>query len=82
MDKYHFASLDDMYASIGFGGISVFLQAVTFLKDAKVNLKFYFFQKITHGILSAGLTFLICLVLKVWFLKNNMIVFTKKKTAI
>ena len=50
---------------IGFGGISVFLQAVTFLKDAKVNLKFYFFQKITHGILSAGLTFLICLILKI-----------------
>jgi (p)ppGpp synthase/HD superfamily hydrolase len=22
LDKYHFASIDDMYASIGFGGIS------------------------------------------------------------
>ena len=45
---------------IGFGGLSVFLQATVFLSSAKVNLKFYFFQKFVHGILNAGLTFLIC----------------------
>lgn len=45
---------------IGFGGISVLLQATTFLKNANVSIKFYIFQKITHGILSAGFTFLIC----------------------
>ena len=50
---------------IGFGGVSVFLQASTFLTEAKANLKFYFFQKITHGVLSAGLTFAICLLLGV-----------------
>ena len=50
---------------ISFGGLCVFLQATTFLKDAKVNLKFYLFQKITHGVLSATVTFLICFLLKI-----------------
>mgnify|MGYP006926041318 FL=1 len=47
---------------IGFGGISVFLQTTTFLQSAKVNLKFYALQKLTHGIISAILTFLLCLI--------------------
>ena len=46
---------------IGFGGISIFMQAHTFLKDAKVNTKFYLLSKLTHGILSAILTFVLCL---------------------
>lgn len=46
---------------IGFGGISIFLQAHTFLKNAKVNTKFYLLSKLTHGIFSAVLTFLLCL---------------------
>ena len=50
---------------IGFGGISIFLQAITFLKDANVNLKFYFLQKITHGILSATICFVLCVLLKI-----------------
>ena len=45
---------------IGFGGICVFFQAATFLKDAGVNTKFYIAQKTSHGIISAILTFLIC----------------------
>lgn len=46
---------------IGFGGISIFMQAHTFLKDAKVNAKFYLLSKLTHGIFSAVLTFVLCL---------------------
>ena len=48
---------------IGFGGLCVFLQASSFLKEANVNTKFYLFQKFTHGILSAGITFLLCMIL-------------------
>lgn len=50
---------------IGFGGLSIFMQASTFLKETKMNLKFYLFQKIVHGTLSATLTFLLCLALGV-----------------
>lgn len=50
---------------IGFGGISIFLQAVTFLKNAQVNLKFYFMQKLTQGILSGIVCFLICVIFKI-----------------
>ena len=50
---------------IGFGGISIFMQAFTFLKDAKVNSKFYLLQKFTHGIFSLVLTFLLCLLFKI-----------------
>lgn len=49
---------------IGFGGICVFLQATSFLKEANVNFKFYIMQKISHGILSAVICFLICLAFK------------------
>ena len=50
---------------IGFGGISIFLQATTFLTKSKINLKFYFVQKLTHGMLSAIITFLLCLLTNV-----------------
>ena len=50
---------------IGFGGISIFMQAFTFLKDAKVSSKFYLFQKFTHAIFSSVLTFLLCLLFKI-----------------
>ncbi len=46
---------------IGFGGISILLQAITFLTGANVNLKFYTIQKITHGIFSAIICLFICL---------------------
>ena len=48
---------------IGFGGISVFMQANTFLKDAKVSSKFYLLQKLTHAILSATIAFVLCIIL-------------------
>ena len=50
---------------IGFGGISIFMQAFTFLKDAKVSSKFYLLQKFTHAIFSSVLTFLLCLLFKI-----------------
>jgi hypothetical protein len=48
---------------ISFGGISIFLQAATFLKDAGINLKFYFKQKITHSIISVFISILLCSIL-------------------
>ena len=48
---------------IGFGGLSVFLQGATFLKEAKVNLKFYLLTKITHGLIASLLTYILCLFL-------------------
>ena len=48
---------------ISFGGISINLQALTFLKKMNINLKFYFFQKVTHSILSMALAFLFGLIM-------------------
>lgn len=47
---------------ISFGGVSIFMQAYTFLKDAKVNYKFYLLSKLTHGIFSAIFTIGLCLI--------------------
>lgn len=48
---------------ISFGGISIFLQAATFLKGININLKFYFLQKITHCVLSVVLSIMLCCIL-------------------
>ena len=40
---------------ISFGGISINLQALTFLKKMHINLKFYFLQKITHTLISISI---------------------------
>lgn len=45
---------------ISFGGFSVFFQSITFLSKCKVNMGFYLLQKLTHGLLSAIITFAIC----------------------
>ena len=45
---------------IGFGGISTFFQATTFLSKCKVNCGFYLLQKLTYATISAFLTFLLC----------------------
>ena len=45
---------------VSFGGISIFLQASTFLKSLNINLKYYFFQKITHTILSVLISLMLC----------------------
>jgi sporulation integral membrane protein YlbJ len=44
---------------ISFGGLSVFCQSITFLSKCKVNMGFYLLQKFTHGLLSAGVTFVL-----------------------
>ena len=46
---------------IGFGGFCVHLQSLTFLISSKVNLKFYFFSKISQSIISAVCAFFIML---------------------
>lgn len=48
---------------ISFGGISINLQALTFLKKMDINIKFYFSQKITHSIFSMILAFCFGLIL-------------------
>ena len=48
---------------ISFGGISINLQALTFLKKMKINLKFYFLQKFTHTILSMILAYIFGLII-------------------
>lgn len=45
---------------IGFGGLSVFFQATTFLSKCKINYKFYILQKICHGIICGILAFIVC----------------------
>lgn len=45
---------------ISFGGISINLQALTFLKKMNINLRFYFFQKFTHALISMAIALIIC----------------------
>lgn len=47
---------------ISFGGISINLQALTFLKKMNINLKFYFLQKTTHAIISMILSAILGLI--------------------
>ncbi len=46
-------------ALISFGGLSILLQAITFLSKCKIKIRFYILQKFTHAIISG----LICLLL-------------------
>ncbi len=46
-------------AIISFGGISINLQALTFLRRINIKISFYFLQKITHCAISIILAFLI-----------------------
>lgn len=48
---------------IGFGGISIIFQSITFLSKCKINYKFYVLQKFTHALISAVFTFLLCLLI-------------------
>ena len=47
---------------ITFGGLSIHFQALTFLSKAKVNIKFYFMQKLTHTLLSVVLAIIFGLI--------------------
>lgn len=46
---------------ISFGGLSIHLQSISFLKSAKIKMSVYFLQKFTHSILSCLFCFLFCL---------------------
>ena len=48
-------------ALISFGGISINLQAITFLSKCNISIPFYFFQKLTQTILSVVVCILILL---------------------
>lgn len=50
---------------ISFGGFSIHFQALTFLSQAKVNIKFYFLQKLTHTIISCILALIIGLIFNI-----------------
>ena len=47
---------------IGFGGFCVHLQSLTFLISCKINLKFYFFSKITQSLLSGVIALLLVVI--------------------
>ena len=46
-----------------FGGLCIFLQATTFLKDAKVKSSYYFLVKVFQGLVGAGIAYLVSLAL-------------------
>lgn len=46
---------------ITFGGLCVHAQSLAFLTKCKVNIKFYFLQKITQTIIACVICFLLCL---------------------
>lgn len=46
---------------IGFGGISIHLQSLIFIKQFNMSYKLFFVQKLTQGIISCAICFLVCL---------------------
>lgn len=46
---------------ISFGGLSIHLQSLNFLKSAKIKISVYFLQKFTHAIFSTLICLFICL---------------------
>lgn len=46
-----------------FGGLCIFLQATTFLKEAKVRSSYYFLVKVFQGLVGAGIAYLVSLAL-------------------
>lgn len=48
---------------ISFGGLSIHAQSLSFLTKSKINVKFYFLQKITQTIFACVICFLLCSVL-------------------
>ncbi|MBQ0017311.1 MAG: hypothetical protein KBT30_01610, partial [Clostridiales bacterium] len=48
---------------ITFGGLSIHAQSLAFLSKCKVNIKFYFLQKITQAIFACAISYLLCLII-------------------
>lgn len=47
---------------IGFGGLSIHAQSLCFLTKCKINIKFYFLQKITQTLFACVITFILGLI--------------------
>lgn len=47
---------------ISFGGFSIHMQALTFIKQFNIKISFYLTQKFTHAIISTIIALLICLI--------------------
>lgn len=47
---------------ISFGGFSIYMQALTFIKKFNIKMSFYLLQKFTHAVISSIIAFLICLI--------------------
>lgn len=48
---------------ISFGGLSIHMQALTFIKRFEIKTSFYFLQKITHAIISTIIAAIICIII-------------------
>ena len=46
---------------ISFGGMSIHAQSLSFLTECKINIKFYFVQKITQTVFACVICYLLCL---------------------
>ena len=49
---------------ISFGGFSIHMQALTFIKKFNIKISFYLLQKTTHAILSGIIAIILCLIFK------------------
>lgn len=49
---------------VGFGGLSVLLQSLSFLKNLKINVKNILLQKIVQGLISFFIAFILTLIIK------------------
>lgn len=47
---------------ISFGGFSIHMQALTFIKKFNIKISFYLLQKITHSVISGIIAYLICII--------------------
>ena len=48
---------------ISFGGFSIYMQAITFIKKFNIKMSFYLFQKFTHALISSVVAYLLCLII-------------------
>ncbi len=51
---------------ISFGGFSIYMQAITFIKKFNIKMSFYLFQKFTHALISSVVAYLLCLIINLF----------------
>ncbi len=61
------STLKSVFATflISFGGFSIHLQALTFIKRFNIKINFYLFQKLTHALISSTFAIILCLIFKI-----------------